>query len=209
MNEDILRERRIRFDYMKWLVETYINNDNHMASRTLLLQALFHTHYRPGVGNDANRGGDGEQLREVYFSNRHLNEDELVIKNALDGLGEPNMLEVMIGICLRLEDMTRSFVPDNSPSYWTMRLLDNLNLWTLTDDIYTKINGSQIVYDTMETLLNREYDSFGHGSFFPMRDTKRNRKRDYRNIEIWYQMQAWVGENVDYSTMKYAKFDQY
>lgn len=210
MNDNVLTERRVRFDYMMWLVRTYINKDNCMANRTLLLQDLFHTYYRPGVGNDMNRGGDGIQLRSVYIQSQHLKRTEMSVNNdALAGLGEPNMLEVMIGICLRLEDMTRSFVPDNSPSYWMMRLLDNLNLLNLTDDIYTKINGNQIVYDTMETLLNREYDSLGHGSLFPMKDTKRNRKRDFRTIEIWYQMQAWVGENVDYSTMKYANFDEY
>lgn len=210
MNNDILTERRVRFDYMKWLVRTYINKDNCMGNRTLLLQDLFHTRYRPGVGNDANRGGDGLQLRDIYIHSKPLNTNKTEADvDAINGLGDPNMLEVMIGICLRLEDMTRSFVPDNSPSHWMLRLLDNLNLLTLTDDIYTKINGNQIVYDTMETLLNREYDSLGHGSLFPMKDTKRNRKRDYRTVEIWYQMQAWVGENVDYSTMKYANFDQY
>lgn len=210
MNNDILTERRVRFDYMKWLVRTYINKDNCMGNRTLLLQDLFHTRYRSGVGNDANRGGDGLQLRDIYIHSKPLNASETEADvDAINGLGDPNMLEVMIGICLRLEDMTRSFVPDNSPSHWMLRLLDNLNLLTLTDDIYTKINGNQIVYDTMETLLNREYDSLGHGSLFPMKDTKRNRKRDYRTVEIWYQMQAWIGENVDYSTMKYANFDQY
>lgn len=210
MNNDILTERRVRFDYMKWLVRTYINKDNCMGNRTLLLQDLFHIRYRPGVGNDANRGGDGLQLRDVYIHSNPLNASETEADvDAINGLGDPNMLEVMIGICLRLEDMTRSFVPDNSPSHWMLRLLDNLNLLTLTDDIYAKINGNQIVYDTMETLLNREYDSLGHGSLFPMKDTKRNRKRDCRTVEIWYQMQAWVGENVDYSTMKYANFDQY
>lgn len=212
--DDKIEKRNIQFAYMSWLVSTYINNNDAMDNYHNLICGLFKTKFIPIVGNDDNRAGDGRALRQRFvdfLANKKEYGDRRIQKIVWILYSDPdaNMLEVMIGICLRLEDMTRSFVPDNSCTHWFIQLLNNLNIEDLTDDIYNDVNGDDRLYETMKILNDREYDSLGHGSFFPMKDTKKNRKRDYRTIEIWYQMQAWTGENIDYSVMPYAKFNKY
>lgn len=212
--DDPVEKRDIQFAYMSWLVTTYINNNNAMDNYHELIKGLFATKFNPIVGNDDNRAGDGISLRRRFvdlLDNKNECGDTRLqrITYILYSDHDANMLEVMIGICLRLEDMTRSFVPDNSCTHWFVQLLNNLNIEDLTDDIYNKVDGDNRLYGVMKTLNEREYDALGHGSFFPMKDTKKNRKRDYRTIEIWYQMQAWAGENIDYSVMPYAKFSKY
>lgn len=202
--------------YRKWLINKFINRGKHADIYTKLLYALFHEEYYYLIPNDMNRGEDGKNLRNRFIESRRgqrlaarktINENDIV--ESMEMLGKPNMLEVMISICLYMEDMTRSFVPDNSATYWMGRLIDNLNLADLTNDVYDRLNGDIAVHDAVEKVLSRTYDKLGRGSLFPMRDSKRNRHRDYRDVEIWYQMQTWLGENVNYSRMDYAKFDTY
>lgn len=202
--------------YRKWLINEFINKGKRADIYTKLLYALFHEEYYYLIPNDMNRGEDGKNLRNRFIESRRgqrlaarktINENDIV--ESMEMLGKPNMLEVMISICLYMEDMTRSFVPDNSATYWMGRLIDNLNLANLTNDVYDRLNGDIAVRDAVEKVLSRTYDKLGRGSLFPMRDSKRNRHRDYRDIEIWYQMQTWLGENVNYSRMDYAKFDAY
>lgn len=202
--------------YRKWLINKFINKGKRADIYTKLLYALFHEEYYYLIPNDMNRGEDGKNLRNRFIESRRgqrlaarktINENDIV--ESMEMLGKPNMLEVMVSICLYMEDMTRSFVPDNSATYWMGRLIDNLNLADLTNDVYDKLNGDIAVHDAVEKVLSRTYDKLGRGSLFPMRDSKRNRHRDYRDVEIWYQMQTWLGENVNYSRMDYAKFDTY
>lgn len=202
--------------YRRWLEKKFIGRNGNLEQYSMIFDALFREPFEAIVPNDENRGADGISLRGRFIDSRRgqriaarKNVGQDGIQEAMEWLDGPNMLEVMIAICLHMEDMTRSFVEDCSASYWMERLLVNMDIADLTDDAYVSLGGDLAVHRAAAMVIDRTYDRLGCGSLFPMKDTRKNREKDFRTVEIWYQMQAWLGENVNYSSMDYADFESY
>jgi len=129
--------------------------------------------YVPTIPNDQNRSEDGINLRQEYGS---------VTGNGLPPVGPCRILEFLIGLAIRLNaadyDPT---MPDRvGPWFWT--LMDNLGIVD-GDDPW--------IEDSLEKINTRDYSTDGHGGLFPLRRPKENQ----REVEIWYQMQAYLMEN--------------
>jgi hypothetical protein len=125
------------------------------------------------VPNDDNRVADG---RDVRFDWAEENGVGAVDANA-------SFLEVLIGISRRL-----GFLTAESSEGWAWQLIVNLELDNMTDRLLNY--GEEKVDEILETCIWRQYDQFGRGGFFPL-----NRpKQDQREVEIWYQMNAYVIE---------------
>jgi hypothetical protein len=102
------------------------------------------------------------------------------------------MLEFLIALATRMNESVYDDRYPNQEPYWFMVLLQNLGL-DKYDDTYdfTVIHGE--VYDIFMVLNHREYDIDGsRGGLFPLKDPAENQ----REVEVWYQMQAYLSENV-------------
>lgn len=67
-------------------------------------------------------------------------------------------------------------------------MVRNVGLESLNDSV--PIN-EEAVDEILNRVIWRQYDSNGNGGFFPLRDTV----IDQRDVELWYQANAYVIEN--------------
>jgi hypothetical protein len=49
------------------------------------------------------------------------------------------------------------------------------------------------VTETLDRVIYRNYESNGHGGFFPLEDPD----EDQRRVELWYQLNAYLNERED------------
>lgn len=140
-----------------------------------LMRILFDREFRWTHPMDVNRAHDGLAIRSVY----------------LDHYNVPcNWLEALIGIAQRME-----FIQGGELSYWFWEMIQNLRLDRKTDSKFRRGYGRQryLVLHRLESVETLIYEYNGDGGIFPLK----NPREDQRNVEIWYQMQAWLAENYD------------
>lgn len=131
--------------------------------------------FEPIVDRDENRATDGIDLRYRF-------EEETSIR--LPEFGPCTMIELFISIAIRANHVVYNWeVPDQVPAlFW--EFMDNLKIINprLSDD---EIEGILIRFN------NRDYAEDGSdGGIFPLMNPQSNQ----REIEIWYQMQAYLME---------------
>lgn len=171
----MVREKK---EYRDWL----INKVNTVEDYTFLLRELFSIDFYPIIRYDEDRGADGLELREVWA-------EEVGYNGPLD-FGEPNVLEVLIGIAKRIEFQlfgTRYIDDwDYVRIFWDM--IDNLGLGemfgTLSRYTFDEIN------EIVTHFLNREYFRHKKGNIFIIE----NDGRDHRKLNIWTQMGLYIRE---------------
>jgi hypothetical protein len=97
---------------------------------------------------------------------------------------------MMVALAVRCEEQIMDN-PDsgNRTSYWFWGMIDNLGLFTETDNRFDKSYASGIV----NRFLNRTYDADGTGGLF----TVKHCSWDLRNVEIWYQRCWYLDEILD------------
>jgi hypothetical protein len=165
--------------YFKWLYSQVGSVRIKNTSRThwKLLRQLYTKEFVWIIPNDDNRAEDGRDLRYEFIEKEEL---DYVDPNWLD-LG-CSMLEMLIGLSRRL-----AFESEGKPSDWFWHLLKNLKLNDYTDD-------SDLPYDKVDDTLNRiiwrTYSRTGNGGLFPLRKPN----KDQRDVEIWYQLCAYLLE---------------
>lgn len=159
--------------YFSWLVGQVATQ---RVRHWTLLRQLHHKEYVWIILNDDNRLEDGRYLRYQFL-------EEYGLSNEADWrqLG-CSFLEMLIGLSRRL-----SFEAEGEPREWFWHLLRNLDLEDFTDDNYIE----EHVDEVMETVIWRRYLPDGTGGLFPLRYAD----EDQRNVEIWYQMGAYILEN--------------
>lgn len=143
-----------------------------------LLTKLHNTEFTYFVPNDDNRADDGIQLRRKFAGS-----DEEVL-GYLDG--PCSVFEMMVALAIRCETtiMDDPKVGDRT-GQWFWGMIRNLGLSTMYDDNYDE----EIVEKVIERLLKREYEADGAGGLF----TVRNCDHDLRKMEIWAQMNWYLG----------------
>lgn len=175
-----LREE-IENDYFNWLYETVAGKretKSKKISYKKLLSALHVREFYFILPMDENRAIDGIDLRSrfAYESNKY-SEDEVI-----DNLTGPcSVLEMMIALALRIEE---EIIGDGTQWFWLM--VFNLGLNDMMNDNFDRNKVNHVI----DIFLEREYESDGKGGLFIVK----NRDEDLRNIEIWYQMQWYIGE---------------
>ena len=130
----------------------------------------------PIIDFDANREADGLELRRNFaFENPRF-------KDITRGPQECSMLELIVGVSNRMSYMIDQ---DIATCFW--HIMANLNL-----DGHPTLDE---VDDAMETIQNRTYDFNGaNGGLFPVSNTE----RDFRQLEIFQQMNEYLVENKFY-----------
>lgn len=173
--------------YFNWLC-ILIGIDSRTSGRNygLLARALHSMEFRAKIPADKNRGMDGMQLR-VEFMQQHGP------YGSATNRGPCTMLEFFIALAKRMSFLMNGNSSRHHTEYYFWKMMSNLRLEKLTDDRWEYINGDFFIEDAVLRVQERQYDTNGNGGIFPLR----NPIEDQRYVEIWYQMQAWLGENCE------------
>lgn len=143
-----------------------------------LLKTLHSLSFFAIIPHDENRAFDGLDLRRQL----HVNGTEDIPCTMLEmmiALSEQMAYEVLDSIC----------EIDRADIFWEM--IGNLGLGGLDDDAFYELDGRERVELAVERLLNRTYSPNGKGGLFPLRESR----FDQREVELWYQAQAYICEN--------------
>lgn len=161
--------------YYLWLTDLIYLEKNRKWIRTIPM--LYRKTFVPILPNDDNREADGLSLRDE-FETLYAREDYP---------GGCTCLEMLIALARRVSFQTLSLTDDddqNRASMFFWILIKNLKL---SPNVSMYTNNSII----LDNFILRQYSMDGDGGLFPLR----NSLEDQRNVEIWYQMMAWVSEN--------------
>lgn len=169
-------------DYLRWLAPQIRDENDGLSNPNRefwgLLTVMFQTQFAAPNPNDDNRMVDGKDLRTEFCYAQHIR------VGSLADLGPASFLEVLIGLSKR---MTFNAGRTSAPG-WAWILLSNLGLHRMYDPLSRA--KARRVNDILEQCIWRQYAPDGRGGFFPLRDPR----EDQRNVEIWYQMSAYIAE---------------
>lgn len=183
MNNHMRRneENRMMNKYFNFLCKVVGRSEKYV----LLLQRLYSMEFYSLVPNDDNRGVDGTKVRDLFC------DEEGPQGLSLCPDGPCTVLEMLIGLSLRLEFETAQSEYEKTPDEWFWILIDNLGLTQFENQLFFDGALFDDVSDIVNIFLERQYTSTGDGGLFPLRKAK----KDQREVEIWYQMSAYILEN--------------
>lgn len=163
--------------YHDWLFSMVCDNEHPIYNYDILLDYVNEKEFEYSIFLDKNRASDGLSLRYRYglLTGKDVN---LALSSK-----QSSIFEVMIALAIRCNEMLN--VEDCVPFlFWTM--MKSLGLENMTNDIFSK----KKVDNVLERFLERRFSYNGKGGLF----TIKNPRQDMREIEIWYQMHAYLNE---------------
>lgn len=167
--------------YFEWLYSQIgsLKSRNPAHTYWKLFKALFSKEFVWLIPNDDNRVEDGKDLRLEFLDAKEINcEDENWLQMGC------SMLELLIGLSRRL-----AFETNAEPDEWFWELLENLGLRKYNDRVEFS---REEVEDVLDRVIWRTYRRDGKGGLFPLRHCK----QDQRDVELWYQLSAYVLERT-------------
>lgn len=186
-----LKRNDINFNYLKWLIKFIPDHSRYFQ----LLFILHHTEYTwlEWVPRDENRAADAISLRKSYISEviSPGNSEQQILciqKNIMKRI--PSVLEVLVALCLRMEDMMGRDTYNAGEWFWL--ICENLRI-RYSDDDFIDPAVETDVYNKLEIFLNREYDADGNGSAFPGSFYKIKGVNAY-DIDLWYQCNWYLSD---------------
>jgi hypothetical protein len=183
-NDDQLRD-----EYFIWLCNI-IGVNVEKESYSILAKRLHGIEYFWFVPNDDNRGEDGLKLRRTFIEVHELGPYEQFILDA----GPCSVLEMLVAMSIKMAELMEQVVDNNEPGDWFWELIKNAGLDTFSDFQYHFVGGHMAVAMKVHKILERDYERNGVGGFFPLQETD----VDQRKVELWYQMNAYLGERYCY-----------
>lgn len=167
--------------YITWLYGQVLDVNETRPSRSYwgFVRQLYTKEFVWLVPNDDNRIEDGKALRAEFIEGSDI---PYVDESWLD-LG-CSMMELLIGLSRRL-----SFQAEGEPLWWFWKLVENTGHMAKPDTYpYPSADLDQM----LEDIIWRKYDYNGRGGLFPLNYAV----KDQREQELWYQLQAYVIENL-------------
>lgn len=181
----------VQEEYFKWLYSKIENSREARPEKSfwILAEQMFNKEFRYFVPNDDNRAQDGLDLRYQFIVG-----DNGWHPSYVDRLGPCSFLEMLIALSERMDfEVEYDESLGSSPGEWFWVLMKNLELDRFTDDEYLERDCRGYVNTVLEVVIERRYSHNGDGGLFPLN----NPPDDQRDVEIWYQMSAWLMENTD------------
>jgi hypothetical protein len=169
--------------YFTWLYSQIGDVKQRDPARTYwnLARLLYKKEFVWLVPNDDNRLEDGKDLRMIFLHDSGITPHD---PNWME-LG-CSTLEMLIALSHRL-----SFETNRKVKGWFWRLMDNLELETCTDGLHKMRWLDSDVEDIIDRLMWRNYEHDGSGGLFPLEHPH----QDQREVEIWYQLNAYLLEH--------------
>lgn len=136
-------------------------------------------------------------FRWILDRDENRAEDGLLLRSDYDGMFNPSgscsVLEMLIGLAQRvdfeLDDCMGASIMEEC--FWSM--IENLGLDICIDEEYGQTWNTEFVEERVNRFMDRTYDYSGYGGLFPLL----NPTRDQREVEIWYQMSAYLREHEE------------
>lgn len=165
--------------YVAWLY-AQISNVNLRSSRRThwrLMNALYDSEFVALIGNDDNRVEDIKDLKNEFLY------DAEVPRVDPGWFEHCSFLELLI-VLARMFD----FDADTGVEFAFWLMLENIGLSEYND---AKRFSSDEVEKIVDVVVGRSYRANGVGGLFPLKHAS----EDQREIELWYQMNAYILEN--------------
>lgn len=167
-------------DYVEWL-SAIVNAENHREYKDTLWFLASRTFFY-SMNEDANRVADAIDLRREY---KDTNSRHLVF-------GEPSVLEVLVALAERMAYISYSPWEINHTEYWFWKMLKNLGI--------KHYYSTELIGRILDRWMGRKFSENGQGSPFPLLHfcytSVTNPEKDQRKVEIWYQMQCYIEQNM-------------
>lgn len=177
---NMTKQQQVDEQYFNWLHDICTKG---MFAETIsvreLLKCLHSIEFTYLLEMDGNRAVDGMQLRYAF-------EKESDIRDAALYLNSPcSVLEMMVALAVRME---RSIMTDtrygDRTQQWFWGMVNSLGLKGQWNDGFDE----QLIREHISVFLNRKYSPDGSGGLF----TVKNTQTDFRDIEIWAQMNRYI-----------------
>lgn len=172
--------------YLRWLGPQIRDEDSGNRNRTYedLVRIMFEKEFVWRVPYDDNRMGDGLTLRVEFCHGANVTPRQVGPFLDQDRPYPPcSFLEVLIGLSRRL-----AFAAGGESRGWAWTLISNLELHRMSDPVSR--SKARRIDDILDRCIWRNYEPSGQGGFFPLAWPD----EDQRQVEIWYQMAAWMSE---------------
>lgn len=165
-------------DYLRWL-EPQLRDEHGNPDKSYweLLKIMFERPFGFVIPLDENRLVDGLDLRVEFAHEVHIR------PSAMEPLGPCTFLEVLIGLSRRL-----AFVAGGGAPGWAWQLMGNIDLHRMSDPVTR--HKERKIQEIMTAVIDRTYLPDGRGGFFPLAWPD----DDQTQVELWYQLNAYVGE---------------
>lgn len=174
---------KISRTYYDWLLYKVCEDDQKkIFSR--LFTVLADTEFYSDIERDSNLLEHCMSMREDYKDEADFNGAEVDPE-----VGPVTLLEIMILLCVKAEDIMQGFDEVNCER-WFVDMLNNSGLIRYQNSRYNDVDVRCIITD----ILRRKYEWNGRGGLFyiPILSPK----IDLRDVELWYQL-MWY---IDYCT---------
>lgn len=173
-------------EYREWLkFKVGLKKFGHSLGKkyTRLFEMLYNKSFIATLELDENRCDDGKNLRWEFEY-----EQGYRIRGELDG--PCTVLEVILSLAIKYASDIGGGDDQKEVISCFWRMIDNLHLLDFTDEVMDSY-GEDEVDDILEQFIDRGYGYDGTGGLFPLDHPK----EDQRNVELWYQMSAYLIEN--------------
>jgi hypothetical protein len=152
-----------------------------------LLKQLYETEFVWIVYRDENRVEDGKQLRLGFLRSEGLHREDV----------DPHWVDLgcsFLELAIAMADRLRFEIdPDSHIAYWFWEvLMKNIGLSKYND---AHRHMRKHIEDVVNRVMFRQYEPDGRGGFYPLKHPD----GDQRQVELWYQLSAYVNEYLGLS----------
>lgn len=187
----------IFIDYMNYLDGiVHISSENPLDQYTKLASTLLDIEFFYTLPLDENRVTEAMELRTDFLAEVYgitSTEGRLDV-NEEAFLSRPmSVLEVMVALAKSCEDRIMYIPGQNRTHFWFHLMLENLGFEGFADGKYSD-EIAAFVEEHMEEVLNRDYDFYGEGGFWPCYSGQ----VDAKTVDMWMQMNRFLVENGYY-----------
>lgn len=173
-------------DYFDWLCEIVCVDGRYAdESYWILAEALWDIDYYWILDMDETRAKSVETLRY-----RYINEG-----GRPRYTGKASVLEVLVMMAESMYDLLDELDGEDQRPIYFWEMIDNLGLIGYSDRFFKEIGDKRPIFERrivkkVRIWLDRAFEYDGKGSIFPLMEPK----EDQRNVDLWYQMQAYLIE---------------
>lgn len=181
--------------YVDWL-ESFTIDERIDPHRRLeyhnLIRVLWEIDFEAFVGNDYDRAAEGLELRTRYndILARKAGRGRFVTPDVHEIFGECRVLEMLIALSMRMYDLMQDMGVYNSVSRWFWEIMECVSFDMLDDDSWNvDQNDEEFVRDICDRIMHGDGLRQGRrGGWFL--------QKDWEDVEIWYQMHAYLKQYV-------------
>ncbi|MCF0239890.1 MAG: hypothetical protein HUJ62_05560 [Streptococcus gallolyticus] len=172
--------------YFRWLVKQVSDKDT--PSYTELLRILHGVPFIWHLVGDDNREADGIDLREEFIGDTHQ-----YTLDSVECLQEQcSVLEMLVALAMRMETLLEGDDDCSRMHIWFWDMIENLGFTDYVNDTYGHRWDDVCIFRVIDGFMDRSgVSSDGDGGLFPLKYPD----CDQSEVEIWFQMQAYIMEN--------------